>query len=61
MKIKALFTVLSEKYRKGRILFVEELALKNIKTKDAVSVIKDFLVRIVRRLHDAPEFQVPIG
>jgi len=41
MKIKALFTVLSEKYRKGRILFVEELALKNIKTKDAVSVIKD--------------------
>ena len=42
MRIKALFTVLSEKYRKGQILFVEELSLKNIKTKDAVSVIKDF-------------------
>ena len=41
MRIKALFTVLSEKFRKGQILFVEELALKNIKTKDAVSVIKD--------------------
>ena len=41
MRIKALFTVLSEKYRKGQILFVEELSLKNIKTKDAVSVIKD--------------------
>jgi len=41
MKAKALFTVLSEKLRKGQILFVEELALKNIKTKDAVGVIKD--------------------
>jgi len=41
MRIKALFTVLSEKFRKGQILFVEELALKNIKTKDAVSIIKD--------------------
>jgi large subunit ribosomal protein L4 len=41
MKAKALFTVLSEKYRKGQILFVEELALKNIKTKDAAAVIKD--------------------
>jgi len=41
MRIKALFTVLSEKFRKGQILFVEELALKNIKTKDAVAVIKD--------------------
>jgi len=41
MRIKALFTVLSEKFRKGQILFVEELALKSIKTKDAVSVIKD--------------------
>lgn len=41
MKAKALFTVLSEKLRKGQILFLEELSLKNIKTKDAVSVIKD--------------------
>ena len=41
MRIKALFTVLSEKFRKGQILFVEELALKNIKTKDAVLVIND--------------------
>jgi large subunit ribosomal protein L4 len=41
MKAKALFTVLSEKFRKGQILFVEELNLKNIKTKDAVAVIKD--------------------
>ena len=41
MKTKALFTVLSSKLRKGQILFVEELSLKNIKTKDAVAVIKD--------------------
>lgn len=41
MRIKALYTVLSEKFRKGQILFVEELSLKNIKTKDAVAVIKD--------------------
>jgi len=41
MKIKALFTVLSEKFQKGQILFVEELSLKNIKTKDAASVMKD--------------------
>ncbi len=41
MKAKALYTVLSEKLRKGQILFVEELNLKAIKTKDAVSIIKD--------------------
>lgn len=41
MKTKALFTVLSEKFRKGNILFVEELTLKNIKTKDAVSIMKE--------------------
>lgn len=41
MRAKALYTVLSEKLRKGQLIFVEELALKNIKTKDAVAVIKD--------------------
>ena len=41
MRIKALFTVLSEKLRKGQILFVEELVLKDIKTKDAVAVVKN--------------------
>jgi large subunit ribosomal protein L4 len=41
MRAKALYTVLSEKYRKGQVLFVEELNLKNIKTKDAVAVISD--------------------
>jgi len=41
MKAKALYTVLSEKLRKGQIIFLEELNLKNIKTKDAVAVIKD--------------------
>ena len=41
MRIKALFTVLSEKFRKGQILFVEELSLKNIKTKEAVTIISD--------------------
>ncbi len=41
MRAKALYTVLSEKLRKGQLIFVEELALKNIKTKDAVAVMKD--------------------
>ncbi|MES2930870.1 MAG: 50S ribosomal protein L4 [Patescibacteria group bacterium] len=44
MRVKALFTVLSEKLRKGQVLFVEELSLKNIKTKDAVAVMKDLSV-----------------
>ncbi len=41
MKVKALYTVLSEKFREGRIIFLEELDLKNIKTKDAVEIIKN--------------------
>ena len=41
MKAKALYTVLSEKLRKGQLLFVEELALKAIKTKDASAVLND--------------------
>ena len=41
MRVKALFTVLSEKFKKGQVLFVEELALKNIKTKEAVAIIND--------------------
>lgn len=40
MKWKALFTVLSKKFKDGQILFLEELNLKDIKTKDAVSVLK---------------------
>lgn len=41
MRTKALYTVLSDKLRKGQLLFVEELALKNIKTKDAVTIMND--------------------
>lgn len=41
MKAKALYTVLSEKLRKGQLMFVEELNLKTIKTKDAVSIMND--------------------
>jgi large subunit ribosomal protein L4 len=41
MRAKALYTVLSEKLRKGQILFVDELILKDIKTKDAVAVLRD--------------------
>ncbi len=42
MKVKALFTVLSEKNRKGEILFIDTLEAKAIKTKDAAVVVKDF-------------------
>ncbi len=41
MRAKALYTVLSEKLRKGQVLFVEELALDNIKTKEAESIVKN--------------------
>jgi len=41
MKAKALFTVLSEKIRRGQVLFLEEISLKNIKTKDANEIVKD--------------------
>lgn len=41
MKVKALYTVLSEKFKKGEILFVEEIAFKDMKTKNAVQVLKD--------------------
>lgn len=41
MKVKALYTVLSEKFRKGQILFVEEINLDKIKTKNAVEIISD--------------------
>jgi large subunit ribosomal protein L4 len=40
-KAKALSVVLSEKFRNGQILFVEELSIKNIKTKDAVAIVND--------------------
>lgn len=41
MKVKALYTVLSEKFKKGEILFVEEISFKDIKTKNAVTVLAD--------------------
>lgn len=41
MATKALYTVLSKKYKDGQVMFVEELALKNIKTKDAQAVLTD--------------------
>ncbi len=53
MRAKALFTVLSEKYKNGQILFVEELVLKNIKTKDAVSVVES--------LSKIPGFEKMVG
>lgn len=40
MNAKALFTLLSEKNRKGQILFVDDLSLKDIKTKEAAISLK---------------------
>ncbi len=53
MRAKALYTVLSEKFRSGRILFVEELSLKEIKTKNAVEIVKE--------LSKVPGFERIIG
>lgn len=41
MAAKALFTVLSEKARKGQILFLEEIAMSKIKTKDGVEILNN--------------------
>lgn len=38
-RVKALFTVLSKHYADGALLFVDDLALSSIKTKDAASVL----------------------
>lgn len=35
MKAKALYTILSAKYKNGQVLFVDDIALRAIKTKDA--------------------------
>jgi large subunit ribosomal protein L4 len=39
MKTKALFTALSQKYRDGKVLFVDSLDLTAIKTKDAMGAL----------------------
>lgn len=39
MRTKALYTVLSQKLRDGEVLFVEDLALKENKTKEAVKTL----------------------
>ena len=41
MRTKALFTVLSQKMRDGEIMFVDNFALENIKTKEAAKVLLD--------------------
>lgn len=38
-RVKALFTVLSRQYATGAMLFVDDLALTSIKTKDAVAIL----------------------
>lgn len=42
MKVKALRTVLSKKFKDGEILFVEELSFKSPKTKEAKGVLGSF-------------------
>lgn len=41
MKTKALFTVLSQKLRDGKVLFIDSLDLTAIKTKDAMSALQN--------------------
>lgn len=40
-KNKALFTLLSAKYKDGELLFIDNLEMSDIKTKNAVSVLKN--------------------
>jgi len=39
MKAKALYTILSRKYRDGQIVFVDDISFAKPKTKDAVTVL----------------------
>jgi large subunit ribosomal protein L4 len=41
MKAKALFTILSAKYKEGKIIFVDSIAPAEAKTKEAASIMKD--------------------
>lgn len=41
MRMKALFVALSQKLRDGEVLFVEDISLKDIKTKDANAVLQN--------------------
>src|SRR3989339_550040 len=41
MRAQALFSVLSKKFKDNEILFIDSLSLSSIKTKDAVSVMKN--------------------
>jgi len=41
MRAQALFSVLSKKFKDREIIFIDSLALKNIKTKSALEVIKN--------------------
>ncbi len=42
MKTKALYTVLSEKLRDGKILFVDQFGMKDIKTKNGAAMVNAF-------------------
>ena len=44
MKTKALFTVLSRKFKDGEIIFVNPLDMKSIKTKDAFTVLSGLAI-----------------
>lgn len=59
MKAKALYTILSAKFKKGEILFVDDLSLGAPKTKEAVSVlsslskVKGFEMLVSKRKNSA--------
>jgi len=42
MKAKALYTILSAKFSRGHLFFVDDLSMKSPKTKDAVEVLRSF-------------------
>ncbi len=39
MRIKALYTALSQKYRDGEVVFVDKISIPNVKTRDAKAII----------------------
>ncbi|MFZ2621170.1 MAG: 50S ribosomal protein L4 [Minisyncoccia bacterium] len=41
MKAKALYTILSAKYKKGEVMFVDDISLRVIKTKNALGVLSN--------------------
>ena len=59
MKVKALFTVLSQKFKDGEVVFIDNLSFRVPKTKEAKEVLDEY-TRLQLRGPDYPEKKQPV-